>query len=265
MPLKFIYRLTGAQTGLISQLSLLLALIFAPVTANQAAEVGINASDSRRVYSEGSPDWLRAVGKLQIPGIKIEQGRRRAHLEACSATLVSKTHSPSSDIIITAWHCLEYYRDLSKPITFTLLPASGEPISSEAYRLTDGGDIHSDWAILKLSRAVSSDQVSSLHINPGSAVENRPIIMAGYSADADKGQSGNHLTYDPACSFTVNSSHSNNSNCLAHKGASGGAVVQLSEQGQAWFSGVISQGDGNSTSTFVPVAGFRSAINRHLR
>lgn len=242
---------------------LALALLSCGVT--WAADGIAPPSDSRKVYTADSPDWLRAVGKLQVPGVKTQAGRRTFHREDCSATLVSGAAHDSADIIVTAWHCLEYYSDLSKPITFTLLPASGKPVSSEAYLLTDGGGMYADWAILRLYRPVPDRLVRSLDINPGAADHRRHIAMAGYSSDADKGRYGKQLTYDPACKITQQSNSSSDSDCLAHKGASGGAVVQVSEQGKALLLGVISEGNGQNISTFVPIAGFRGAINSYLR
>jgi hypothetical protein len=52
---------------------------------------------------------------------------------------------------------------------------------------------------------------------------------------------------------------------MAHKGASGGAVIQLSDSAEPLMCGVISQGNGLGRSTFVPVSGFRNAINLYLK
>ena len=89
--------------------------------------------------------------------------------------------------------------------------------------------------------------------------------MAGYSRDADMGALGERLTFDPACLITAAEPSVSDSNCTAHKGASGGAVVQISEAGTPLFSGVISEGDSIGFSTFVPVAVFRGAIIQHLQ
>ena len=235
----------------------MLGLSLSPIAAAEAVDITQQKSDSRVIYSTDSPTWLRAVGKLRVPGIKTLEGRRSHHLEDCSATLVSRTTSTQADIIITAWHCLEFYSDLSQPIMFTLLPESREPISTEAYRLDDGGSMEADWAILRLYQPVPNHLVDSLGIHPGRADYGRHISMAGYSSDLKKGQDGPPLAYDPRCRITGQSGRSSNSDCVARKGASGGAVVQVSERGDVWLSGVISQGDGSTLSTFVPVAGFR--------
>ena len=229
------------------------------------AEPELTAPDTRLVYTDTAPSWLRAVGKLQVPGHKYQDGRRAHHREDCSATLVAQPASTRADTIITAWHCLEFYTDLSKPITFTLLPGSEQHVGSEAYRLADGGGIHADWAILRLTKAIPAHQVTAMGIHPDRANPGLPITMAGYSRDNGTGNKGEHLSFDPACAITRQAKGSSDSNCRAHKGSSGGAVVQITQKGQARMAGVISQGNGVGLSTFVPVDGFRNAINQHLR
>ncbi len=221
--------------------------------------------DSRQVYDGASPDWLQAVGKLQVPGSKIVSGRRTHHREDCSATLVAKRGSDKADTIVTAWHCLEFYADLSRPITFTLFPGSQKSIEIEAHRLADGGGIHSDWALLRLRRAIAASEVVAMSIHPERADPALPITMAGYSRDAGKGDRGKALTFDPNCRITAQAALSSNSDCMAYKGASGGAVMQLSEQGSPLLSGIISRGDSSAISIYVPVSGFRGSLTRFLQ
>ncbi len=248
-----------------TQHALVLMLALGCAHQNLASDSNVPPADAREIYSEFSPPWLQAIGKLRVPGTKTTEGRRTHHLEDCSATLVSAPGRKEADTAITAWHCLEYYNDLSARITLTLLPNSNEPISAEVYRLADGGGMYADWAILRLYQPISVARVLPLEINPGMANTRDSITMAGYSSDELLGRSGLELTYDPSCMITRQSRHYSDSDCLAYRGASGGAVVQISEQGDTWLSGVISQGDGAGISTFVPVNNFRSAINRHLR
>ncbi len=190
-----------------------------------AAHSAAQEPDSREAYSRSSPDWLRAVGKLQVPTIKIREGQRRHHLEDCSATLVSGPDRVRADTIITAWHCLEYYSDLSQRITFTLFPDSVDPIASEVYRLADGGGIYADWAILRLYQPIPAARVDPLKIHPSRADKHANIAMAGYSRDAGLSRHGQLLTYDPGCMITLQDRNSSKSDCRAHRGASGGAVV----------------------------------------
>jgi len=244
------------RNGLWALLLLVVSLTAGPATAED---------DSRLPYSTTSPGWLRAVGSLRVPGVKIRDGYRRHHQEDCSATLVASGSGGKADTIITAWHCLEFYQDLSYPITFTLLKGSGEPLVMEAQRLADGGGIEADWAVLRLEQAVPMALAPALTVHPGRADASRTIVMAGYSRDGGLGSEGEQLTYDPSCSITYQGTKASDSNCIAYQGASGGAVVQLSGDGQPTLAGVISRGDSEGLSIFVPVKGFRSTLQRFLR
>lgn len=225
----------------------------------------VGSADSRQVLTAASSPWLRAVGKLQVPGQRYRNGHSSHYLEDCSATLVSSATQRDANTIITAWHCLELYGDLSKPILFTAVTVSGESLEREALRLADGGGMHADWAILRLRRKISSQQIIALNVHPHIADPDQPITMAGYSSDSGIGNSGQTLTFDPACAIYQQQPRLGDTNCVAHKGASGGAVVQLSESGQPLICGVISQGNGEGRSTFVPVSRFRNAINLYLQ
>jgi hypothetical protein len=240
---------------------LLWGLLCGGVNTAEAA----GAADTREVFDGSAPRWLHAVGKLQVPGNVYRDGQRAHLLEDCSASLVAVDGASRADTIVTAWHCLENYRDLSRPILFTLATGPGQPLQREAYPLEDGGGMHADWAILRLRQPVESAVVAALAIHPGQAEAARDIAMAGFSRDGGKGRHGEQLTYDPRCRIIAESNGIASSNCIAFKGASGGAVVQLSARGAARFSGVISAGDGNGVSTFIPVGVFRSALNRQMR
>ena len=247
---------------------LLVAAIYCALPLNAAY------ADPREVFNNESPTWLRAVGKLHVPGVKFDSGHQLNHRDDCSATLVAGPVQKSAEAgalnraaantIITAWHCLEFYRDLSKTITFTLLYGTPDSFTVEAYRLAEGGSMNSDWAVLRLVQAVPAERVVALAVHPAKAETGRSIIMAGYS----KNSAGKRLSYDPQCSITDPSSpHSggHESNCNALKGASGGAVIQISAEGEPLLAGVVSQGNGEGLSIFVPVDEFRSAIRASLK
>ena len=251
--------------GILPASTRLLAAVLVLLAGITAANSGPPPADSRQVFGPGSPAWLRAVGKLQVPGHKYRDGRRAHHREDCSATLVARPASTRADTIVTAWHCLEFYRDLSKPITFTLMPGSELHSTREAYRLADGGGMHADWAILRLYEAVSLRDIPAMRIHPERAEADRAIAMAGYSRDSGLGNYGEQLTFDPDCAITHQARLRSDSDCTARKGSSGGAVIQLSALGEPRLCGVISQGDSARLSTFVPVSGFRTAIERHLK
>ena len=238
-----------------------MALILTPALLQIAA---LTAADNRSVYDADAPQWLRAVGKLQVPGSKLVAGHRKHHREDCSATLVASPNAQQADTIVTAWHCLEFYNDLSRPITFTLLPGTPGSIETEVRRLADGGGMYADWALLRLQTPVARDTVVALSIDPHRANPARPITLAGYSRDPGLGNNGSALTYDASCQITRQERGSSNTDCTAYKGASGGAIVQLGSDGQAWLSGVVSRGNSSDVSIYVPVEGFRSAILRYL-
>ncbi len=221
-------------------------------------------AEQRSVYSEQSPVWLSAVGKLEVPGNRYVNGRRKHHREDCSGTLMASGTGRQADLVLTAWHCLENYDDLSRAIVFTLRPNSDQPIQRQAYRVADGGGMHADWALLKLYRPVDETEVPGLPPNPGKADTDRPITMAGYSGDDGLGEGGTTLTYHSGCRVIQQQLRESESDCQAYKGASGGAVIQLSAEGEALLSGVISRGDSESLSIYVPVTRFRGPLNRFL-
>ncbi|MCB1705393.1 MAG: trypsin-like peptidase domain-containing protein [Halioglobus sp.] len=239
-----------------------LCVLAACLLAVWAAAAG--ATDPRQVFTGESHTWLHAVGKLEVPGQRYRDGRQSHYVEDCSATLVARAGRSHANTVITAWHCLEWYGDLSRPITFTVLTVSGEPLQREAYRLQDGGGMHADWAILRLRQAVTREQAPSLRVHERVADPALPVTMAGFSGDDGIGNSGDALTFDSGCAITRQDSALGDTDCTAFKGASGGAVVQLSDTGEARVCGVISQGNGEGRSTFVPVSTFRNALNRHL-
>jgi V8-like Glu-specific endopeptidase len=246
----------------------LLIALYASVYSGWALSEGgsqIGIRESREMFSANSPQWLEAVGKLQVPGVKYEQGQQRNHREACSATLIGSRGSTQANTIITAWHCLEFYEDLSKTIVFTLRNGTPDSFSSEARVLAHGGGMHADWAILRLQTPVSASQFTALELNSTGVDTLRPITMAGYSNDGENSQYGQRLSYDFSCDV-LPSVISNNgaSNCIAMKGASGGAVTQISADGRIELAGVISRGNSSDFSEYVPVEIFRLAALAHL-
>ncbi len=246
----------------------LIALTLALLGCSQAAlaQVQPAPNDPRRPYRQGdSPDWLRAVGTLIVPGSRREDGYQRHHIERCSATLVGRRTGAPADLIVSAWHCVDYYDDLSKAIAFELSSASGEGTVIDARLLSDGGGINADWAILRLAEPVAASFAPALLPDADTPALDSPLIMAGFSRDPGLGANGSQLTYDPQCRVTARFKHYSDSDCRAHKGASGGAVIALSSNGSPTLAGVISQGDGAGLSRFIPLSAFRSSLRRHLR
>ena len=246
--------------GRTRRLACLLALLL-PCPLPAAAQ----SPDNRQAFTGEVMPWLRAVGQLQVPGQRHRDGGISHYLEDCSATLVALPGRDEADIVLTAWHCLEWYRDLSRPIVYTARTASGARLEREARRLADGGGMHADWAILRLQRPVPARQVAPLHPHPERVDPGRPVTMAGYSRDDAVGQRGRVLTFDAHCAITGEQAGMAETDCAAFKGASGGAVVQLSGAGEPLLCGVISQGDGVGRSLYAPLHNFRNLLIRYLR
>lgn len=244
-----------------SPLFLPLALLAALLAAGAASA----DNDPRRVRDTGSPEWLYAVARLEIPGSRYSGGHRQHYRETCSATLLAGPTPEGRPLLLTAWHCLEYYNDLSRPLRVTLQTREGTTISREAFRLADGGGMHADWALLRLRGKLPNIALARLALAPGHADSARPVTMAGFSRDAGLGNGGAALTYDPECRITGVGRHSTATDCRAHKGASGGAVVQRDDAGRHVLAGVISEGDGAGYSGFVPVHRLRAAVTAHQR
>ncbi len=226
---------------------------------------GAAHADDRVVRSADGPAWLYAVARLEIPGSRYVDGRHRHHLETCSATLLADPSSDGRPLLLTAWHCLEYYNDLSRPLRVSLETVAGEMLVRDAFRLADGGGMHADWALLGLRGRLPERSLPRLPLATQRENRERPVSMAGYSRDPGLGRNGTTLTWDPDCRITAQSRHSTATDCHAHKGASGGAVVQVDDAGRSYLAGVISQGDGAGYSGFVPVTRLRGAVAAFLR
>ena len=221
-------------------------------------------SEQRQAFADGSPPWLQSVGKLDVPGIEFRDGKRRHQRENCSGTRVAPAGQRLADTVVTAWHCLEFYNDLSKSITFTLLPGSDQAIRREAYRLADGGGMHADWALLRLHRPVDTRLVPAMELNPQRGDLQRPVTMAGFSGDEGLGRAGAVLTYHQSCQIIRQERGASETDCSAYRGASGGAVIQLSQDGGPRLTGVISRGNSDGLSIYIPVSGFRGPLEQHV-
>lgn len=241
-------------------LSCLLLWLSAP-----AVPAAAGPRDGREVFNGKNSPWLQAVGKLRVPGQRLSNGHTSHYVEDCSATLLALPGRPEADTIITAWHCLELYGDLSRAITFTAQSPSGELLARPARRLADGGGMAADWAILRLQPGIPRQQLAALQPHPALADPTQPVTMAGYSRDPGVGDGGRVLSFHPDCAITRSGPGQGETDCTAFKGASGGAVIQLSSQGEPLLCGVISQGNGSGRSTYVPLQAFRRSLSRHLR
>jgi len=230
----------------------------------QATIAGTGPADPRQRLGGASPAWLQAVGRLTVPSVRYQDGETRHYREDCSASLIAADPQRRADTVVTAWHCLENYRIVSRTIEFRLLRQGAVVFTSGAQRLADGGHIGRDWALLRLYKPVPTALARPLTLHTGPAVAGRPVTMAGFSRDSGLGDGGRRLTYHAGCRILAHSESLGETDCRAHKGASGGAVVQLSTGGRPQLLGVVSRGDGQDYSTYIPARRFRNAARGYL-
>lgn len=206
---------------------------------------------------------LRSVGRLLVPGVRYRQGHAEHFDERCSATLVSNRRDEArSDLILSAWHCIEHYRDLSRRLVYE----SSQGIRKEARILASGEGMHADWLLLRLAEpmihptyiglgpSTSKDQSKIGAPRRNAALQ--PLMMAGYPRAA--GTDLRVLETAVGCMGTGRDGLDISSNCVLQKGASGGAVFAFG--GAYAFLGVVSRGDGESQSIYVPLERFRRQI-----
>ena len=199
--------------------------------------------------SEPGP-LARSIGQLFVPAIRYEQGYARHYDEHCSATLVAHGHRPASRLVLSAWHCLEDHRDLSRPVLFQT--ADGQRIAAQL--MASGGAMHADWALLRLSRALPAP----LPVQAAGVTASDPLRMAGFPRHA----APRVLTFASGCRVTGEDGADLRTDCVLQKGASGGAT--LTDSATPALIGVISRGDGVTQSIFVPVARFYRRIRSFL-
>lgn len=216
----------------------ILALCCAPLTAG----------GERTAFSAAAPQQLRAVGKLTVPGSDRVAGERRHRDENCSAALVAPR------TILTAWHCLEYYNDLSREPLFSLPHAPGQqPVP--ARRLADGGGMDADWALLRLAQPITD--IAPLAVVP---LAGGQVLVAGYARDDELGRGGATLTWQAGCRLVDTGPRGVATDCVTYKGASGGVVMS-----GGGIVGVISAGDGTAQTWFAPSSGFIDPLRAHAR
>lgn len=132
----------------------------------------------------------------------------------------------------------------------------------------------SDWALLQIDEAISGAALLATADEPPAD----QLRMAGYPRSATTAATNGKavtgelddtptqlrmLEVSPPCRILGSLGRDPRSDCVLRKGASGGAVFSLDPR--ARYLGVISQGDQQSQSIFVPVARFRNRITPYLR
>ncbi|KGE03327.1 trypsin-like serine peptidase [Pseudohaliea rubra] len=224
------------------------------------ALAGTVEAERRLAVDGGAPSWLLAVGRLAIPTSHREDGRHRHYNERCSGTLLAPPEGGDARLVLSAWHCLEYYTDLSREISFEITDSRGHALRRRARAVASGGGMAADWALLELDTPIPADRREAAELYPGTLAPGARLAMAGFSGDAGLGAGGDHLTYDPACRLTGASGPDRLTDCLAYKGASGGGAFH-----DGRLVGVLSRGDSGGLSIYVPVRRFSAAVERRLR
>lgn len=212
------------------------------------------------------PAPIPGLGRLLVPAVRYENGYPVHYDERCSATAVAPAGERTSTLIISAWHCLEDYRDLSRPLLFE----SRREGVARASPLLTGGSMYSDWALLRVDKALSeflplpeAKAVDPPGAEPrsvdSSPAEGSSLLMAGFPRGAERPGTAPLIR---RCAIVGRDGPDCRSDCVLRKGASGGAVV--SGEGAPSYLGVISRGDGESQSIFVPVARFLERIRPYF-
>ena len=228
-------------------LALRLLLHFALAAALLSATLTAPFADPRTPLPEHAGGWQRALFPLRIPVTRLIEGRMRHFTEHCTAVAV--TPGPNS-LLVSAWHCFEDYRSTITPIQL-IDPDTATPVPLKL--LETGGSMQEDWALLTTDPPLSIDSWIPISTTPHQL--GQPLIAAGFAPRPD--QSGEdaverYLLADIACSVIDATAHPPASDCVAKKGASGGAMIALTDSGSARLQGIISAGDGEAVSYFYP-------------
>jgi len=218
--------------------------------------------EPRQQVSASSPSILMSVGRLLVPGRRMEDGYERHYRESCSATLLEPDKGEPVSLILTAWHCLEHHSDLTDDITFVIESTSGERLQRSVQPVSSGGGMHADWLLMRLREPLPADTVISATLTreaaPGIGIR---VMMAGYSRDKGLGKAGQVLTFHRNCKVVARSDEDIATDCLAYRGASGGAVFSVAT---GRLLGVISRGDSLAQSIFVPTSRIPQRAGRSL-
>tara|TARA_B100000683_G_C12298474_1_gene477100 strand:- start:189 stop:743 length:555 start_codon:yes stop_codon:yes gene_type:complete len=171
----------------------------------------------------------------------------RHFTEHCTAVAI--TPGPNS-LFVSAWHCFDDYRSTITPIQL-IDPRSAKPVQMKL--LETGGSMQEDWALLTPDSPFTID--TWIPISTTSHHIGQRLIAAGFAPQPNQNgdeAADRYLLADAACSVIDGSAHPPASDCVARKGASGGAMIALTDSGSARLQGIISAGDGEAVSYFYP-------------
>ncbi len=218
-------------------------------------------SDSENSELSGPPSWTESLGSLIVPSTRLEQGEQLSFKQSCSASLITKNGSPAAKYILTAWHCLENYSDISRPIIFKIKDRDGKVISRIAYRLSNGGGMHADWAILKLDEGIKQSRVKPIEHLVLDASIGASVFIAGFTEYKNSFKGHHYLSFS-RCKVTEIFRNVRLTDCKALKGNSGGPVMLQVEHDNYGLVGVISEGNETNISSFVPIEIFYNEVQK---
>ena len=219
-------------------------------------------ADPRLVPDPQALYWHSAMVRLEVPVIRSEGGRMRHFTEHCSATVI--TPGPNT-LLLSAWHCFEDYAATQGPIQLFAQHSPDTPLPARL--VVSGGSMSADWAVLTpLTDTVIGAWIP---LSPDPAQRGTRVIAAGFAPTTDSGRTNTHaetpssrgLMYDPDCLVMAANTRPARSDCVAKKGASGGAILRRTASGSVRVVGVISAGDGASVSYFHPTEALITRIH----
>ena len=223
------------------------------------------SADPRLTPDLHAPYWQSAMVRIEVPVIRPIAGRMRHFTEHCSATAIT----PGPDmLLLSAWHCFEDYAATQGPIQLFASHSAGNPLPARL--IVSGGSMSEDWAILT---PLSSTVIGAwIPLAREPTQRGTQVIAAGFAPTTDSGTterqtetpSSRALMYDPDCLIISATSRPAQSDCVAKKGASGGAILRRTASGSVRVVGIISAGDGESVSYFHPTDSLAKRI-RSLR
>ena len=120
-----------------------------------------------------------------------------------------------------------------------------------------------DWALLAPIAPLTIDTWIPISTAPHHIGQR--LIAAGFApqpAQSNDDALKRYLLADIACSVIAVSTHPPASDCIAKRGASGGAMIALTDSGSARLQGIISAGDGEAVSYFYPAPSLIRRLGR---
>lgn len=181
------------------------------------------ATDSREVFSENSPEFLESYGKIFVNGA-----------QRCTGNIVTHNEDADSYYVTTAAHCFRNNEEDNARITIEFTKRDGTIVRRNLS--THKINKKNDYAIMELDAPIKNSNIKPLvvadynydeiMITDYDTVNPYQITYAGYSSDKFKGDEGRHLTYDQKCKFLPGQKDwVTNTDCVAYPGASGGALT----------------------------------------